>query len=75
MTCKVADAQGDTTDLVTGVHHEAESLYDSICRWVDWALVEVSRRLEMASEHEAQNLQQSGRDTVRGAAKKNQGSF
>lgn len=73
--CNVADAQGDNSDMVTGLHQETVMLYNSICGGLDEAFVEVSRRLKEAIDREAQSLQQSVRDVVRGAEEQTRGSF
>lgn len=44
MTRIVADAQIDTTVMVTGLHLDVVGPYGSICRKVDEAFVKASRR-------------------------------
>lgn len=65
---KVADAQGDTTNLASGLHRKTVRSYDSIRLGVDGALVEVSKPLKEAFDREAQSLQQSDHNAVCRAA-------
>lgn len=71
MAWKVADQQGDISSLVTGLHRETLSLYDSIRRGVDRVLVVVSGCLKKAFCREALSLQQSVCEAVGGAAEWN----
>lgn len=75
ITRKVADDKGDTIDLVTGLHQSSVSSYDSICRKVNGALVEVSKCLKETFHCEAQNLQQGICEPLRAAADRIQGPF
>lgn len=75
MPHKVADAQNNTTDLVTSLHRDTLSLYDSICHAGNSALVQIIRHLGEAFGREVQNLQQIAHDTVCGAAKEARGLF
>lgn len=48
MTCEMADAQGDTTDMVTVLHQHTVYSYGFARREVGGALTESNRRLEKA---------------------------
>lgn len=65
-TRKVADARGDTTNIVIGLDLDTARLYDFIRRGVDRVLVEDSGRLNDAFDCEARSLRQSVRDIDRG---------
>lgn len=75
MTRKIVNAQGDITNVVTGLHRDAVSSYDSIRGRFDGALVEVSRRRKEAFDRKAQSLQQSVGEAVRGAPEGSRWSF
>lgn len=71
MTRKVADAQGDITDIVTGLLRDIVSSYDSIVTEVDGVFVAISRRLKEAFNRGARCLKQSVRDGVRAGSGRN----
>lgn len=72
-TRKVASAQGDTTDTVTGLHQDTLSSYDSIWGGVYGTLVVVRRRQKTSFDREARSLRDCVCDAVRGAANETHG--
>lgn len=75
MSRKLASAQSDITDMVTGVHRDTVRSYGFIRRRVDEVLVKASSRLKEAFDRETRCLQQGVRDAVRIAAEETCGSF
>lgn len=75
MARNVAGAQGDITDRMTGLRRETVCLYDSLCRGVDGALLEFSRRLKELFDLEARNFSQSVHKAARGAVDGTRGLF
>lgn len=63
-TRKVADAQGDTTNLIMGLHQSNASLYYAIRLSFEGAFVKFSRRLKEGFDCKARSFQQDVSDTV-----------
>lgn len=68
ITCRVTDAQGDTTNLETGPHWSTLSLYEFICRNVEGVLVEAGKRPRKVFDRVACNFRQGVCKTIRAAA-------
>lgn len=75
MTQKLADVKDNIFGVVTGLHQEAVSSYNSTRRGVNGVLVEVSRCLKEAFDRETRGLQKSVCAAVRGIAEGTRGSF
>lgn len=73
--CKVADAQGNITNLLIRLHRSTVSFYNFNCRNVAEDLVEVSKRLKEAFIRRACRLQRGFRDAVRAEAETTRGLF
>lgn len=69
ITHKVVDAQGYTNSLATSLHRSTAGSYESICRNVCGALVEVGKRLKVGGDRVASIQQQGDLEAVRAAAK------
>lgn len=72
---KVADAHYDTTNMGTWMPRSTVSSYAVICRDIDGALVEVSKRLKEAFDCEARTLKQSFCDALLAAVESTRVQF
>lgn len=69
MICKVADAQWDIADMVSGLHRVTVSSNNFICHGFDGVLVVICKRVKELFDRSAPRLQECVRNAVCRAAK------